>query len=163
MRVYFPDATAVEMGTRTEHSEFAALVRVRAMLKLDIDNYQHQPPLKMLRLFYSLPLPFFVRVSSSGKGLHVKAPDLEMWSFLRYIFDDPMRISLDEKRIKIGLPVSNLLWDIKEGKKSGVWIYIQTQQEIRILFEGLLAESISTQERIEYCRHLKRCDRRNRK
>lgn len=115
------------------------------MLKLDIDDYQHQPALKLIRLFHAVPLPFFVRKSSSGRGLHIKCPDLETWNFLRYIFDDLMRISLDEKREQVGLPVSNLLWDVKMGKEAGIWTYISTSADMERYLEGLMTETIYTQ------------------
>ena len=100
------------------------------MLKIDYDDYRTASVLKTERFLFSIPLPFFIRKSSSGKGLHIMCPSLGTWDFRRFIFDDKMRIELDERREEKRLPISNLLWDRKNGKTAHPWSLISTQSQI---------------------------------
>ena len=86
------------------------------MLKIDIDLINHRSRFELQRIMYSLPRPFFVRVSSSGEGLHLAVPAGEEWGWQRQAYDDPMRIDLDMQRVRHRLPVRNLLWDVKDRK-----------------------------------------------
>jgi len=100
------------------------------MLKIDIDAIQQRSRFELQRIMYSLPRPYFVRVSSSGKGLHLAVPALGEWSWQRYAYDDQMRIDLDHLRAHHRLPVHNLLWDCKNGKRAQQWRIIRTEQDI---------------------------------
>jgi hypothetical protein len=101
------------------------------VLKIDKDKYRKKGLCgDLLPLFFSLPLPFSVRRSSSGKGLHIKAPKLEDGHYLRYVFDDPMRVKLDDERAYEGMPLHNLFWDEKNGRKAYPWKCIRSQRAI---------------------------------
>ena len=99
------------------------------MLRLDLDDYQEIPRLKLLKLFFSLPRPFYIRFSSGGLGLHLKAPLLPTMDYRRDLYDDPMRVLLDDFRSSHGL-VYNLQWDVKEGKTAGEWIELNNELDI---------------------------------
>jgi hypothetical protein len=98
------------------------------MLKIDIDGFPNR--LYLQRVFYSLPRPFFVRLSSSRKGLHLAVPLCAEWDSRRFMWDDTMRIDLDQQRARAGLPVHNLLWDVKNGKHAGEWQIIRDERGI---------------------------------
>jgi hypothetical protein len=103
------------------------------MLKLDIDHIYRRPRLSLQRVMYAMPRPFSVRLSSSRAGLHIKVSGCAEWDWRR-CYDDPMRVALDDQRRRRGLPVHNLLWDVKQGKLAGPWREIQTERDI----EGFL-------------------------
>jgi hypothetical protein len=103
------------------------------MLKLDIDRCYDTPRFILQRILYCLPRPFHVRYSSGRLGLHIKVPACDEWDWRR-CYDDPMRVALDDQRRLHGIPVHNLLWDVKEGKHAGDWKTITSQREI----EGFL-------------------------
>ena len=111
------------------------------MLKLDIDNYRARSALYLEKLFFGIPLPFFYRKSSSGKGLHIQAPQCEKWDYRRFIFDDPMRIFFDQVRERKEIPISNLLWDQKKGRKAGSWNMIESQKDISELLDSMFTEN----------------------
>lgn len=100
------------------------------MLKIDIDDVHPRPRLALQMLLYTMPRPFFSRISSSGEGLHIACPQCKEWDFRRIAYDDQMRVDLDQHRIKIGIPVHNLLWDIKNGMAAGTWQVIRTERDI---------------------------------
>jgi hypothetical protein len=100
-------------------------------LKLDVDKYSRRGfSGYLLPLFFSLPLPFSVRRSSSGRGLHVKCNKLPSDHYLRYVFDDPMRVKLDDDRAFEGMPLHNLFWDVKNGKRAYKWRCIRSQRAL---------------------------------
>jgi hypothetical protein len=79
------------------------------MLKIDKDKYRRKGFTgDLLPLLFSIPMPFSIRRSSSGKGLHIRAPKLADKHFLRDIYDDPMRVKLDDERAFEGMPLHNL-------------------------------------------------------
>jgi hypothetical protein len=100
------------------------------MLKIDIDGYKVMSMYSLLRLFFSLPLPFEVRRSSSGKGLHIRVRSLDDDHYLRLVFDDPMRIFLDDNRRFNDMPIANLLWDNKNGMRAHPWQKMRSQKDI---------------------------------
>jgi hypothetical protein len=99
------------------------------MLKLDIDAVYKRERLQLQKIMYALPRPFDVRLSSSMEGLHIRVPLCGEWDYRR-CYDDKMRVALDEQRLRWNLPVHNLLWDVKEGKRAGDWKTIRTEREI---------------------------------
>ena len=105
------------------------------MLKIDLDNIHPRPRLELQRIFYAMPRPFFVRLSSSGEGLHIAVPDCQEWDYRRICYDDPMRIDLDGQRARKGLPVHNLLWDMKKGKSAGAWQIMRSERDIERYFD----------------------------
>lgn len=112
------------------------------MLRIDIDNYKQHNVLILQSLFFSLPLPWKIRVSASGKGLHVQCDTLGKDDFRRTMYDDIMRISLDGKRTLLGLPDDNLLWCTKMGKNAQEWTIMKTQKDILSFFEYYLTEKL---------------------
>jgi len=112
------------------------------MLKIDIDTVHRRSRFEMQRIMYSLPRPFFVRISSSGEGLHLVVPALDEWDWQRYAYDDPMRIDLDTQREHHRLPVRNLLWDVKNGKPAGQWRIIRTERDIENYIDANKQQSI---------------------
>ena len=115
------------------------------MLKIDIDTVHRRSRFEMQRILYSLPRPFFVRISSSGEGLHLIVMSLDEWDWRRYAYDDPMRIALDEQREHHRLPVRNLLWDVKNGKPAGQWRIIRTERDIENYIDVSKQQSIYPQ------------------
>jgi hypothetical protein len=109
---------------------------VAVMLKIDIDDFPLRSRLDLQRIMYALPRPYSVRLSSSGKGLHMKCPLCTEWSWYR-CYDDPARVDLDDARIRAGLQIHNLLWDIKGGKKAGHWTPINTALNIEQFLDAL--------------------------
>lgn len=85
------------------------------MLKLDIDDFRGRTRLELQKIMHSMPVPFLVRVSSSTGGLHIAVPYCNKWDYRRMMFDDKMRIELDEQRERQKLPVSNLLWEDRKS------------------------------------------------
>lgn len=65
----------------------------------------------------------YIRQSSSGKGVHVKVVGGD--SALRWIFDDGTRLKATEMRKSEGLRVHTLLFDVKNGKRTGEWMEIK--------------------------------------
>jgi hypothetical protein len=112
------------------------------MLKIDIDKVHRRSRFEMQRIMYSLPRPFFIRRSSSGKGMHLAVPALGEWDWRRQAYDDPMRIALDEQREHHRLPVRNLLWDVKNGKPAGQWRIIRTERDIENYIDASKQQSI---------------------
>jgi len=112
------------------------------MLKIDIDKVHRRSRFEIQRIMYSLPRPFFVRISSSGEGLHLVVPALGEWDWRRQAYDDPMRIALDEQRDYHRLPVRNLLWDVKNGKPAGQWRIIRTEHGIEDYIDASKQQSI---------------------
>jgi hypothetical protein len=110
------------------------------MLKLDIDDYKNKSRLKLLKLFCNMPYPYFVRFSSSMEGLHIKNPNLDSMDDLRLIYDDPFRIEFDGFRRQHGLPIFNLLWDVKEGKKAGKWKKIKNSKDAINFIDSISTE-----------------------
>jgi len=100
------------------------------MLKIDIDKIARRSRFNLQKIMYCIPRPFYVRVSSGGNGIHVRAPLCGEWDYRRIAYDDPMRIQLDEQRTRHRLPVKNLLWNIKNGKHAGLWWIIQNEKHI---------------------------------
>jgi len=115
------------------------------VLKIDIDKVHHRSRFEMQRIMYSLPRPFFIRRSSSGKGMHLAVPALGEWDWQRYAYDDPMRVDLDMQRERHRLPVRNLLWDVKNGKPAGQWRIIRTERGIEDYIDAVKQKDISTQ------------------
>ncbi len=141
------------------------------MLKLDIDNYVWLPKTYLLKLFFSIPLPFQVRKSSSGEGLHIKAmakKKIAVYQFIRshirsgkkiegyfrkvciatdefilkdndyrrLVFDDEMRVWLDDARAYHNMPINNLVWDCKNGRRAGRWLWLRSQKDILDFFNS---------------------------
>ncbi len=100
------------------------------MLNIDVDGLYRRPRFEKQRILYSMPRPFFLRLSSSRRGLHISVPACGEWDWRRFAYDDPMRINLDEQRQRKGIAVHNLLWDVKNGKHAGQWWIIRTEQDI---------------------------------
>jgi hypothetical protein len=100
------------------------------MLKVDVDKIQYRSRFELQRIMYAMPRPFFVRLSSSRTGLHLHAPLCGEWDYRRYTYDDPMRVDLDTQRRLKRLPVSNLLWDVKNGKLAGNWHVMRNERDI---------------------------------
>ena len=100
------------------------------MLKIDIDEIGQRSRLDLQKILYAMPRPFSARISSSGNGLHISVPALPVWCWLRDAYDDPMRIELDRAREQCGLPVGNLLWDMKNGRQAHHWHTIKTERDI---------------------------------
>lgn len=107
------------------------------MLKIDIDNYPELSRLQLQIIMYAMPRPFSVRISSSGAGLHIKVQTRKKWDWVRFAYDDPMRIALDKQRERLGIPVSNLLWDVKNGLRAGHWRVMQTEQNIESFLDAI--------------------------
>ncbi len=98
-------------------------------LIIDVDKYRRRGFVGyLLPLLFSLPFPFSIRKSSSGRGLHVKVKKLPDDYFLRNVYDDPARVKLDDERRFEGMPVNNLAWDVKNGKRAGAWVCIRSQK-----------------------------------
>ncbi len=103
------------------------------MIRLDIDEYDE---LSLLKLLFSLR-PCQVRISASGKGLHVKKEgDADYTSWVYTIWDDPKRLELNIARAKAGVS-HNVLWDIKQGKHTSEWVNIITPLDAVHFFERL--------------------------
>ncbi len=74
----------------------------------------------------SLPQPYFIRVSSGGKGIHIRLScDDKKY---RELWDDPKRMEIDEIRAKHGL-TGDILDEVKcigkDRKVSGKWVKIE--------------------------------------
>ena len=65
----------------------------------------------------------YIRQSSSGKGIHVKVVGGDF--AIRLIYDDGSRLKVTEMRMREGLRVHTLLFDVKEGKRAGEWIRLK--------------------------------------
>jgi len=112
------------------------------MLKIDVDGFTHTPRLVLQRIMYAMPRPFFVRLSSSREGLHIVCPQLGEWDYRRFAYDDPMRVNLDYQRVLKGIPVHNLLWDIKNGLRAGHWRVITDEQNIESFLDAIETQFI---------------------
>lgn len=112
------------------------------MLKIDIDHFAARSSLYLCKLLFGMPRPFFIRKSSSGKGFHIAVPSLADWDYRRFIFDDEMRIRLDAHREQIRLPISNVLWDIKGGKRAYPWTLCATQDDALRIVDSLMENYI---------------------
>lgn len=100
------------------------------MLKLDIDRVTK----KITRFLICFKKPYFIRVSPSGKGLHMRSDCpgcprtgdcTECWLML---YDDQRRRRLSFLNRKYGLS-HNILNDFKNGRPAGNWIKIETEQD----------------------------------
>lgn len=100
------------------------------MLKIDVDRVSRRSRLYLQTMFYGVPPPFYYRFSSSGDGLHLMIPQCRSDDYRRAVYDDPMRIALDEQRRVARLPVHNLLWDVKNGKPAADWIPIADSAQV---------------------------------
>lgn len=120
------------------------------MLKLDIDGFTHIPRLVLQRILYAMPRPFFLRLSSSRKGLHIVVPLCSEWDWRRFAYDDPMRVSLDLQRLHKHLAVKNLLWDTKNGKHAGHWRAIESELNIESFLDVIETQFI-------YSKHYNEC------
>ena len=106
----------------------------RIMLKIDVDKIYQRERVVLQRILYAIPRSFQVRLSSSMEGLHIKVPLCAEWDYRR-CYDDPMRVELDEQRRRRGLPVHNLLWDVKNGKTAGRWYEIRSERDIECFLD----------------------------
>jgi hypothetical protein len=113
------------------------LIPAIILLKIDIDHIHHRSRFELQRIMYAMPRPFFVRLSSSRSGLHLHAPVCGEWDYRRYTYDDPMRIDLDTQRRLKGLPVKNLLWDVKNGRPAGEWHVMRTERNIEDYLDAI--------------------------
>jgi hypothetical protein len=101
------------------------------VLKIDLDKYRRRGFCgELLPLLFSIPRPYSIRRSSSGRGLHIKAPLLDDNHYLRSVYDDPMRVLLDDERVAEGMPLHNLFWDVKNGKKAYSWTCIRSERGV---------------------------------
>lgn len=100
------------------------------MLNIDIDGVYRRSRFDKQKILYSMPRPFFIRLSSSKKGFHIRVPYCGEWDYRRYAYDDPMRVDLDTQRVRHGLPIKNLVFDVKLGRRAGLWEIIQTEGDI---------------------------------
>jgi hypothetical protein len=41
-----------------------------------------------------------------------------------------MRVLLDDERIREGMPLHNLFWDVKNGKKAYKWVCIRSERGV---------------------------------
>lgn len=112
------------------------------MLKIDIDNFPELSRLTLQIIMYAMPRPFYVRISSSGTGLHIRVDHRKEWDWSRFAYDDPMRIDLDEQRERLKLPVHNLLWDVKNGKRAGHWHLITSERNIESFLDAIETQFI---------------------
>jgi len=128
------------------------------MLRIDIDGIYHTPRLSLQIALYSMPRPFLVRLSSSREGLHLAVPACAEWDYRRFSYDDPMRIRLDEQRVRARLPVKNLLWDIKNGKTASEWNTIKTERDIERFLDAIETLIIYSQRAYRYLCTLVRDD-----
>ena len=113
------------------------------MFTLDIDNYRHKALIGtwkrrgLLQLFFSVPMPFEVRLSSSYKGLHIRRGGVEETFYLRDLYDDPIRLRLDDYRhykLKWEYPLTNRQWNQKGDNLAGEWVLITNQGQILDFF-----------------------------
>lgn len=112
------------------------------MLKIDIDNFYEIQRFELQKVLHSMPCPFFIRLSSSRTGLHLAVPHCTEWDYRRIAYDDPMRINLDLMRSFKKLPVSNLLWDIKNGKAAGPWRVIKNSRQIENFLDSITTQPL---------------------
>lgn len=112
------------------------------MMQIDVDHIHDTPRFDIQKILYSMPRPFHIRLSSSREGLHLRVPACGKWDYRRYAYDDPMRIQLDEQREHAGLPVSNLLWDVKNGKNACDWRAIMCEREIEHFLDTIETKNI---------------------
>lgn len=86
-------------------------------LRLDYDKYTFRftDTLYMLK---SIPLPYNVRVSASGEGLHIiKDGDYTYDDPLYITYDDPRRLRMNRIRQRNGVS-HNFLWSMKPFKRN---------------------------------------------
>jgi hypothetical protein len=100
------------------------------MLNIDIDGVYRRSRFDKQKILYAMPRPFFIRLSSGKRGFHIRVPLCGEWDFRRYAYDDPMRVDLDLQRVRHGLPLKNLVFDVKLGKRAGLWEMIQTETDV---------------------------------
>ena len=112
------------------------------MLKIDVDGFTERPRYDLQLLMYAMPRPFAARLSASRTGLHIAVPKCQEWDYRRYIYDDRMRIDLDEQRERLKLPVHNLLWDVKNGLRAGHWRLMTDETTIESFLDAIETQFI---------------------
>lgn len=74
-------------------------------------------------LWYITNIKPFIRLSASGKGVHLKVHGIKDGEIIvneirKILGDDSVRVKFDEERIA---KPRQVLWTVKNGKKAGVW------------------------------------------
>lgn len=98
-------------------------------LHLDYDKYTYRfaDAYYMLR---NIPLPYRVRKSASGEGLHIlKDGDFSYDDPLYIAYDDPRRLRMNCIRQQNGVS-HNLLWTSKRGNEAAAWTCIRSSGDI---------------------------------
>jgi len=105
-----------------------------ALIDIDNDNPYHLSS----ALLSLAPHLCAVRLSAT-KGVHMKVFGLSdsNYIYLKNRIDDQYRLALDESRAKRVTGCTNVLWDVKNGKRAGVWVTWNTHD----LGEWLLSHS----------------------
>lgn len=113
-------------------------------LTIDLDNPSN---LSIQKCYYNLwnitKIQPQLRISSSKKGVHLKVHGLInneelITSIRKTLGDDEVRVKFDTERIA---KPKQVLWTVKDGKKSGEWTHdidliIATIGKTRTLFRG---------------------------
>ena len=104
--------------------------RIYMKLHLDYDEYAHRftDTYSMLR---TIPLPYRVRKSASGEGLHIVKDDGD-YTYddpLYNVYDDPRRLRINRIRQQHGVS-HNILWCRKRGDIVEAWSYIRSSGDV---------------------------------
>ena len=105
------------------------------MIKIDFDNFNERIG-ELRECLNDIPKPFFARISSSGKGIHIISFHNDDNGY-REKYDDPIRLKLDRIREKIKL-INNMLADVNCGKAAGKWVKIKKEIDSEYFIKGIL-------------------------
>lgn len=105
------------------------------MIKIDFDNFLERMD-ELRECLNDIPKPLRVRISGSGRGVHVISFHNDDKGY-REKYDDPERLKLDRIREKFGL-TNNILADVKCGKVAGKWITIKSETDNEYFIKEIL-------------------------
>lgn len=107
-------------------------------MAIDFDNFRERQA-KLEECLSVLPKPFFIRLSASKEGLHINltVPDMTY----RELYDDPIRLRIDQIREKNGLTsdiLSNKKFIDGEMKAAGRWRKIKDTKDFKEFLKEIL-------------------------
>ena len=98
-------------------------------LRIDYDKYTFRM-IDTDHMLRDIPIPYDVRLSASGSGLHIRKDGDYTYNDPLYIkYDDPRRLRMNRIRQRAGVS-HNLLWDKKKGSRPGPWHHINNLVDI---------------------------------